>query len=165
MRRGFRKGRHKVFCEGCAYLLYLGGTAPLCVATAEFVEGPLRPRIEVVGVVSAEKRNVHNDCEFRVSVSRKAWKIKKWLIGRLNYGNTEGKRIEEVGISEYNYSKEYQRKKNLLRETYDRIEEEDSSGDEEQYIDLSIDDSEREDAFDNGGADSNEDSESPGEIV
>lgn len=96
-----RRGR-RVFCDGCANLLFLGGKSPpLCVATAHFEPGPIRRRVEVVGVVPAEGRNWKNDCPYHTMVSLHAWKVKRWLIWRLNDGVSEGERARERKIREY----------------------------------------------------------------
>jgi len=107
--------KYKVHCIGCASLFFLEGkkNRPLCVATVKFVEGPLRKKIDVLGVTSAEERNVHNDCEYRRAISRRAWEIKKWLLWRLNDdGNKE--RIKKADLQDYSVKKEFDRKREIL---------------------------------------------------
>lgn len=100
--------RRRVFCRGCANLLYVGGrTRPMCVASAQFVQGPLRKRIDVEGVVSAESRNRNNDCTYYTFASMRAWEVKRWLLWRLNDGVEEkGRRATERSIEEYPISAE-----------------------------------------------------------
>lgn len=112
-----KRRKAKVFCFGCANLFMVGGkqgkeTPPMCIATAEFVEGPLRRKIDVFGVMSAERRNIKNDCVHRLCVSIRAWELKRWLLWRLNDGSK--KRIEEIDPREYPVKKEYDRKKAIL---------------------------------------------------
>jgi len=105
--------KRRTFCAGCANLFFVGGkTKPLCVATAEFVGGPLRRKIEVISVMSAEMRNIKNDCGRRISVSIRAWEIKRWLLWRLSDGNE--KRVGEVGLRDYSVEKEHNRKREIL---------------------------------------------------
>ena len=105
--------KRRTFCAGCANLFFVGGkTKPLCVATAEFVGGPLRRKIEVISVMSAEMRNIKNDCGRRISVSIRAWEIKRWLLWRLSDGNE--KRVGEVGLRGYSVEKEHNRKREIL---------------------------------------------------
>lgn len=112
-----RRRKQKVFCDGCAHLLYIPGLPPQCVATAEFVEGPLRRRINVVGRAPAEKRNAHNDCTYREPVSLRAYHLKKWILWR---ANDEGRRdeIKEADLREYSVKEEDERAK-VYRETGD----------------------------------------------
>lgn len=102
--------RRKVFCSGCANLLYIPGLPPQCVATAEFVSGPLRPRINVVGRVPAEKRNRYNDCQYRESVSVRAYRLKRWILWR---ANNEGRwrSVKEENLKEYSVAVEDERAK------------------------------------------------------
>jgi len=108
--------KRKVYCIGCANLLVLSGTeshVPLCVATAKFVNGPLRTRVDVVGAISAEKRNIINNCEHRTSISRRAWEFKKWLLWRLNSdGNSE--EVKKADLQDYSVKREFDRKKEIL---------------------------------------------------
>lgn len=101
--------RHKVYCAGCANLFLVKGYAPLCVATAQFVEGPIRDKIDVVDVVPAERRNIKNDCGYRERVSLRAWELKRWLLWRINDGN-EG-RVKEIPVRDYPVKREHERKK------------------------------------------------------
>jgi len=107
--------KYKVHCIGCANLFFLDGKKnyPLCVATAKFVEGPLRKKIDVLDVISAEERNIHNDCKYRKAISRRAWEIKKWLLWRLNNDGNE-KRIEKADLQNYSVKKEFDRKREIL---------------------------------------------------
>jgi hypothetical protein len=126
-----RMRKRKSYCSGCANLFYLSDRCmPLCVATAEFVNGPLRKRIEVVGVTSAEARNVKNDCGYQSVVSLRAWKVKRWLLWRLNDGSES--RIEEADLSRYSVKREHDRKRSIIetgieeytKESYDEAQEE-----------------------------------------
>lgn len=102
--------KRKVFCSGCANLLYIQGMPPQCVATAEFVAGPLRPRINVVGRVPAEKRNLHNDCPYREAVSIRAYRLKRWILWRANNeGRWSG--VKEENLKEYPVATEDERAK------------------------------------------------------
>lgn len=104
---GLNLSKRRVFCKGCANLLYVGGrTKPMCVATAEFIHGPLRKRIDVEGVVSAETRNGSNDCGLYAFASMKAWELKRWLLWRLNDGVEEKRRAIKRNIEEYPISAE-----------------------------------------------------------
>lgn len=106
--------KNKVFCYGCANLLYVEGSeAPLCVATAGFVEGPIRQKIDVVGVKHAEVRNVRNNCMYWKAVDLHAWQIKRWLIWRMNNGST--KKVAQANISAYPVKKEQDNKEAILR--------------------------------------------------
>jgi len=111
MRR--RKKNHIVICSGCANLFYPKGGEPLCVATAEFRSGPLRDRIDVVGVTSALVRNAKNDCKHRECVSVMAYRLKKWLLWRVNDGRIEKirtGRIEDYPIDAESESGTHQRR-------------------------------------------------------
>lgn len=120
-----RKRRKKVFCAGCANLFILGGeNPPMCVATASFVVGPLRGKIDVQGVESAIVRNIHNDCEYKTFVSLRAYELKRWILWRLNNGVK--KQIGEVDLRDYSVKKEYDRKRAVLHSG-----EEESAGEEE----------------------------------
>lgn len=152
---GGKNGR--VHCANCAHLFYLGGdTRPLCVATAMFVAGPIRKKVEVVGVVSAEERNLLNDCHFKQRFSLRARDVKRWLLWRLNNGNT-GKSIGQLKIDEYSVETEYDRKRKLLQE---RDQE---RHDFEEEIDL-YEEERGEDVFDNGGDGDNDEPGPSGEI-
>jgi hypothetical protein len=72
---------------------------PDCVATAEFVEGPLRRKIDVTGMMKAEKRNLNNDCSYHRRFRPKAREIKNWLLWRLNDGSTA--KVEETTLTSY----------------------------------------------------------------
>jgi len=97
----------KVFCNCCACLFVIKGEKPLCVATAEFVEGPLRNKIDVVGLKLAEKRNLKNNCDYRKNVSLRAWEIKRWLLGRMRNG---GSKVEAGNLSGYTIEEEARQK-------------------------------------------------------
>lgn len=99
--------RKTVYCAGCAHLFLLPGFPPQCVATAEFVGGPLRKRIDVVGRVPAERRNLHNDCEYREIASLRAWRLKRWVLWRLSDGREES--IDEQSLKSYPVSEEGKR--------------------------------------------------------
>jgi len=74
------------------------------VSTAVFVGGPLRDRVDVRGVGSAEARNRNNACVRRCFVSLSAWKIKRWMLWRIQDGSD--KKIKTAKLSEYPVCKE-----------------------------------------------------------
>lgn len=122
-------GNSLVFCKGCSKLFYLGGDSkPMCLGHADFMYGFIRRRIDVYGIVAAEKANIHNDCVCRSMISLQAWKVRKWLLWRLNDGNKL--KIKEASIKGYSVGKENQRKKEncgedltaAINETIDRGE-------------------------------------------
>lgn len=114
LRKLSRKKTNKVYCSGCANLFYTGGV-PLCVATAEFVGGPIRKHVDVKGVVPAESRNRRNDCPLRESSSLHAYRIKKWLLWRLSNGREQ---VRERNIEEYPLEEEAARKDQHRSEEY-----------------------------------------------
>ena len=64
----------------------------MCVATAEFVAGPIRSRIGIEGVASAERRNLNNDCPYfrrKILETPKIRDLKAWVRRDLN--GQEGK--------------------------------------------------------------------------
>ena len=107
--------QHKVYCEGCAYLFICGGSiAPMCVATCEFVSGPLRRKVAVTDFgVFAGERNIHNDCPYRQRVSLKAWELKRWILWRINNGKT--KAVGEGSLKDYPVEKEFSFKTGTLK--------------------------------------------------
>lgn len=111
-----RKGRltmtrkQIIFCSGCASLFFIRGQKPLCVATAGFVEGTLRSRVDIVGLTSAEKRNLRNGCSYRKIVSIHAWQVKRWLLERMA---ENGNKIKQGNISDYSLEEEAQQKVKL----------------------------------------------------
>lgn len=100
------KRKYGVYCAGCAYLFLMPGGAPQCLATADFVRGPIRSKIDVVGRVPAEKRNSNNDCPYRQPVSLRAWEMKRWILWRLSDGEDK---LRERKIKEYPIQDEYRR--------------------------------------------------------
>lgn len=159
-----RRRKSKVFCSGCANLFILGGeNPPMCMATAEFVSGPIRRKVDVKGVESAIRRNVRNDCEYRVIVSLRAWELKRWLLWRLNDGSK--KRIGEIGLREYPVKKEYDRKRTILGGGKEEAEEETYTEEEsrlETEEEISSEDNEKlgeeEGVFSDGGTDDHDES-------
>lgn len=114
--------KKKIYCTGCANLFVVGSfkvkaSSPMCVATAEFVAGPLRKKINVIGVEDAVIRNIRNDCVCRASVSLHAWELKRWLLWRLNNGGK--KEIGEVNLKGYPVDSE-QKFKNRIIESFNR---------------------------------------------
>jgi hypothetical protein len=77
------------------------------VATAEFVEGPLRRKIDVTGMTKAEKRNLNNNCSYHRRFLPKAREIKNWLLWRLNDGSTA--KVEETTLTSYSVNHECER--------------------------------------------------------
>lgn len=103
--------RKKVYCEGCANLLLIKGLPPQCVATTVFIGGPLRSKVDIRGRALAEKRNAHNSCKYRESVSLRAYRLKRWIIKRLN-DETEGTAtIKEINLRHYSIKEENDRAK------------------------------------------------------
>lgn len=93
--------KKKVYCKGCAYLFLLDGIdRPLCLASAEFVNGPLRDKVNVSGSVFAEKRNKKNNCTLRQSVSLKAYALKKWML-RSDHADGTGKQVKQKTLRDY----------------------------------------------------------------
>jgi len=100
---------HKVFCDGCSFLLYIPEMgSPLCVAGCLFKDGPLRKRIDLIGMSNAEKENAHNDCLRRRGVSKRAWEIKRWILWRMNDGTS--KEVKPAKLSEYSVQAEHKGK-------------------------------------------------------
>jgi hypothetical protein len=124
------KKEQKVFCRGCANLLLIEGQPPQCVATAEFIEGPLRERIDVSGRVAAEKRNRHNDCTYREVVSLRAYQLKRWILWRMNdEGRSDKYRPGRLG----DYSVGLERKKYKEYEAIEKIDEQsDDTGESDE---------------------------------
>lgn len=114
--------KHNVFCEGCAHLFIVKDLAPMCVALAKFVKGPLRQKIDVLHVTSAESRNIKNNCGYKSGVSIQAWEFKRWLLRRFNYDDK--KRFEEINLREYSVKEEYDRKRAILDDQSRVFEEE-----------------------------------------
>ena len=112
----FRRHKHIVFCEGCANLFYIEGAPPSCIATAEYIYGPLRSKIDMGGITSAEKRNRRNNCKLRSSVSLSAWDKKKWLLWRLSNGSDE--EIRESKLYKYPISTEAENRKKVVESDY-----------------------------------------------
>lgn len=155
-----RRKRHRVFCSGCANLFCVEGyERPMCVANAYYVSGPLRSQIDVRGLVSAERKNRHNDCKDRASVSLWAYRIKRWLLWRLNDGSE--KRIRAGKLSNYPLSEEAPEEDYSLEDyvrdtevTKRRVVEEDPS---------EVTDSEGESVYDDGGDSGPDDDYEPDE--
>lgn len=87
----------KKYCKDCAFLLLFeaGGVHPVCLATARFEKGPLRPDMDVSGVISAIDRNRDNDCEYHSRfANRESRRIKNWIIKRLSHDG-RAKRLED----------------------------------------------------------------------
>jgi hypothetical protein len=101
----------------------------MCLATAGFVEGPLRSRIDVTNRTFAEVRNKDNNCGYRIAVSLRAYKIKKWMLGRINYGNTE-EEIKESPLGEYAIESEIANKSKAPETTIDAEAEAEAEADQ-----------------------------------
>jgi hypothetical protein len=110
-----KKYPHKVTCKGCANLLLLksGNCLSLCVATVNFVPGPLRKKMDITGLTVAEKRNRRNNCKLYTPVSFRAWDLKRFILGRLNNVNKGYKRIS---IKEYPFSTEQEKQQKYIGE-------------------------------------------------
>lgn len=161
--------KRKVHCDGCANLFFIGGAStPMCVATASFESGPIRKRIEVVGLVRAERRNRSNDCPYRASVSLRAWEMKRWLLWRLNDEVEWGKRAKEHSIREYPIISEAKNRGTYRAERPDPETQEQKvdpgefheSFDEDVLTDGGVGDSEQPSASDTGGGEGVQDGES-----
>jgi len=74
-----RRGRAKVVCNGCAYLLVVEGMEPLCLAMAYFVDSELRRKVDVKGVKLAAKVNIGKNCLRKRLFSWYAWKLHRWF--------------------------------------------------------------------------------------
>lgn len=151
------KRRRKVYCSGCANLMVVKGLSPMCTATAKFVGGPLRRCIDIVGIVHAEKRNIKNDCRHREAVSLRAFKIKRWIIWRLNDGKT--RKIQERRLNTYPISEEgsrsgvYQRKNFEHDIEVEEIWEQEEEDLQDFLFDRGIDDRDGTGTSDLGGGD------------
>lgn len=159
-----KKTNKSVHCKGCANLFYLGAdTKPMCVAGARFIEGPIRDKVEVVGIVPAEERNLLNNCPYRKRISREAYIVKRWLLWRLNDGNG-GKRIKESEIDKYTIEEEYDRKRELIEDNDKENREREELFFEENYEhEEIIEEEEGEDIRDDGGAGSDDEPGPAGE--
>jgi len=104
------KRKQMIFCSGCANLFFIKGQKPVCVATARFVKGTLRSRVDIVGLTSAEKRNLRNGCGYRKVVSVHAWQVKRWVLERMA---EDGNKIKQGDISDYSLEEEAQQKVKL----------------------------------------------------
>lgn len=113
------KKRRPVYCRKCAHLLLVKRVhvLPLCVALANFTGGALRERVNIKGVVLAEKRNKRNDC----SLYRRIWfghipkkirDLKEWARGDVNADYAE--------IEEYPVKNEEERVKKFLTQGHRR---------------------------------------------
>ena len=161
---GFKRSR--VYCSGCAHLLLLPGSPPQCVATANFVDGPLRRRINIIGRVPAEKRNIKNNCGWFEIVSIKAFQLKRWIIWRMN-DEGRGSEIQKANLCDYSVSKEGDRSKaykgeisrvESVDELILAIEEEDACEKAEKKVSAEKRD---EDLLVNGGSDDNDGTSTP----
>jgi hypothetical protein len=154
-----KRKSERVFCEGCAHLFLVKGIKyPMCVATAKFVEGPLRSKIDVKGVTAAEARNIRNDCTYKTVISKQAWEFKRWLVRRFKHDDKE--QFKEIELRLYPIQEEYKQKKAIL----DRQEK--TTNTEEKETDGNIDykSGEEKDLRDIGGIVNNDESSSPGEV-
>jgi hypothetical protein len=109
------------FCKNCAYLVIMpDATPPKCLATAHYVKGPIRSRIDVVGMVSAEYRNIGNDCRYWTPFSPRSVAMKRWLLWRLKDAveDTQGFRK----VTEYPIEAEYRTKRRYEKDSSDRPE-------------------------------------------
>jgi hypothetical protein len=139
--------KHKVHCGSCAFFFYTEKLGPLCVATAKFRDGPIRKKIDLIGVKSAEERNIHNDCQLYESVSLSAWQMKRWLLRRL----TDGEKAGYKHIETYDPKEETKRANTLRRSTEEKAAAEETYNEEDiiSYVDeeadIEFDDEEIED--------------------
>ena len=86
LRRKLRPN-HKSFCDGCVWFFYpVEKLGAMCLATVRFIDSPINPRVDLKGVEDPFERNKHNACDHRQSVSRVAWKTKKWMLENIENG-------------------------------------------------------------------------------
>jgi hypothetical protein len=127
--------RRNVYCKGCAFLVVAkdmqpGDVEPLCVATAKWYHGPLRPRIDVRGFVAALVRNLHNDCRYRRLVSLKGFAMAKFML----------QRVEAMSLNDYALDTE-------LRISEDRRQDDsDKEGGEEEDEEATIEEGGKEES-------------------
>lgn len=123
----------KVYCKDCAfrYIIQAGGeTHPMCLATARFESGPVRDDVDMVGVVSAIRRNLENDCEYHSRIGNlRLRRIKKWISEERLGG--DGK---ERQLGEYPREEERRQLKEQERELYGGEDEESDYSDGEESI-------------------------------
>lgn len=115
-----KKKRKPVFCKGCANLLLIPGFAPQCLASATFISGPLRAKVDIKGRVSAEKRNLWNDCKYRRRLSLLAYRLKKWILWRVNDEGRKRPKLREEHLKDYSVEIEGTKKKGYLEERRER---------------------------------------------
>jgi len=106
------KSKKEMYCRKCMYLLLLKrqNVLPLCVATARFLGGPLREKMNVRGMVPAEKRNRKNNClYFRLKIFeyKRVKELKEWVRRNLN--------AEKATLKEYPVEAEEERCKALTK--------------------------------------------------
>ncbi len=110
MATGERK-RKRVYCSECAYLFLMKGVAPTCIALCKFVQGPLRRVIDIAGIVSAERRNRHNNCKFFKRFDLAVLKKRYWLKKKFRL---EGLNFKKMIISHYALKDEKARKETFI---------------------------------------------------
>ena len=152
-----KKKKMPVYCKGCANLLFLPGFPPQCLATAEFVIGPLRDKIDVIDREVAEKRNFRNNCKYRKGWSLRAYRLKKWILWRINDEGRKRPKIREGCLKDYSVGEECGKKKDYLKECREertvkkdatKLIEELKQAEEERY---NTEEANGEDILDDGG--------------
>ncbi len=111
------KSKKEMYCRKCMYLLLLKrkNVLPLCVATARFLGGPLREKMNVGGLVFAEKRNRKNNClYFRLKIFeyKRVKELKEWVRRNLN--------AEKAALKEYPVEAEEERCKGFVKKIQKR---------------------------------------------
>lgn len=121
------KGKKKsVYCASCANLLLIRGVSPICVATVQYVRGPLREIVDIKGSVSAEKRNKYNNCKFyKWLFSSVARKKKWWMEKRFRM---QGVTPQKIKLSEYKLMEERRRKEIFIHGGQQKAEDESRPG-------------------------------------
>ncbi len=93
-----------------------GKVSPMCVATAMFLNGPIRQHIDVSSIGSCMVRNTKNDCKDYTRFSLKGRRVRSWLNRRLKNG-----KIKAVGIKEYSIETEAQEIRRIVKEESERL--------------------------------------------
>ena len=76
---GTKSPRKGISCVGCAFLAFIQGMPPLCVAKASYVDGAIYRKIDVIGVVPAEEANKKRNCPNRKRFSFRARGLRRYL--------------------------------------------------------------------------------------
>ena len=113
------KKKPLIYCHKCAHLLLIKtktGALPLCVATAKFLPGPIRSRVDIAGVTGAVKRNLLNDCVYyrnKLFTSKYINDVKTWVREDIN--------AAEATIKDYSIESETAETKRFADEENEKI--------------------------------------------